>query len=206
MYNLLGRSRWLYTLRCSSAAAQLLGRRVRIPLSEWMFFSCVYCVGSGLCDKLIARSEFPIVCVCVCMWSRNLNNGAAQVRVGPLRHRKKKIHWNNVQRPRLRTYQTSSAPYHILPLRFYQHPLSKSFLHFSPLHPLEVFLFTHHFSVCNPFPPPYELAPTTQLGAPHTTHLFSFILRVSSFSLRSYSLGPDSSSLLYNFSFKLKSV
>jgi hypothetical protein len=37
----------------------LRGSRVRIPLRALMFFSCVCCVGSGLCDGLIPRSGEP---------------------------------------------------------------------------------------------------------------------------------------------------
>jgi hypothetical protein len=40
-----------------SAAARSLGLRVRIPLSVWVFVSCVCCVGSGLCDEQITRSR-----------------------------------------------------------------------------------------------------------------------------------------------------
>jgi hypothetical protein len=55
-------------LRRRSAAARFLGSRVRIPLKVWMFVSVfvVCCVGSGLCDELIARSEESCrVCVCL---------------------------------------------------------------------------------------------------------------------------------------------
>jgi hypothetical protein len=38
----LGRSHWPRGLRRRSAAAWLLGSRVRIPLGAWMFVSCVY--------------------------------------------------------------------------------------------------------------------------------------------------------------------
>jgi hypothetical protein len=36
------RSQWPRGLRCRSAAACLLGLRVRIPLKSWMFVSCIY--------------------------------------------------------------------------------------------------------------------------------------------------------------------
>jgi len=39
-----------------------------------MLVSCVCCVGSGLCDELIARSEESYR---MCAWSRNLNSEAA---------------------------------------------------------------------------------------------------------------------------------
>jgi hypothetical protein len=60
--DVLGRSHWPRGLRRRSAAAWLLGSRVRIPLGAWMFVSCVYyvvlsCVGRGLCDGLITRPE-----------------------------------------------------------------------------------------------------------------------------------------------------
>jgi hypothetical protein len=46
-------------LRRVSAAAGLLGLRVRIPLWRWMSASCGCCVlsGRGLCVGLIARPE-----------------------------------------------------------------------------------------------------------------------------------------------------
>ena len=37
-------SRWPCDLRCGSAIAWLLGLRVRIPLTAWMFVSCACCV------------------------------------------------------------------------------------------------------------------------------------------------------------------
>jgi len=40
---LLGRSKWPRGLRCSSAAAMLLGLQVRIPPGSWMSVSCVCC-------------------------------------------------------------------------------------------------------------------------------------------------------------------
>jgi hypothetical protein len=96
-----------------SAAAWLLGSRVRAPQIAWLFVSCVCCVGRGFCDELITRSEESYwvyvcmrvcvcvfvcvcvllcvyaclcVCVCVCVWSRNLNNEAAWTCVWLLRH------------------------------------------------------------------------------------------------------------------------
>ena len=73
------RSRWPCGL------PRLLGSRVQIPLKAWMF---VCCVGSGLCNKLISRSEesYP-VCVCVCVWYSNLNSKS--VRNVPWRQKKK---------------------------------------------------------------------------------------------------------------------
>jgi hypothetical protein len=57
--------------RCRrSAAAWLLGSRVRIPLGVWMFVLYLYvvlsCVGRDLCDGLITRpGESYRVCNCV---------------------------------------------------------------------------------------------------------------------------------------------
>ena len=63
--------------KTKSVAARLLELRVRISLTEWMFFSCVFVcgVGSGLCYELIIRSEESYrvnvrVCVCVCVCAR----------------------------------------------------------------------------------------------------------------------------------------
>ena len=65
-------------LRRASAAARLLGLRVRIPLGAGMSIYCESCVlsGRGLCDGPITRAEesyrvcvrarFVCVCVCVC--------------------------------------------------------------------------------------------------------------------------------------------
>jgi hypothetical protein len=60
-----GRSQWPRGLRRGSAAAHLLGLRVRNPLGAWMPMSCVL-LGRGLCDGLITRPEESCqVCVCV---------------------------------------------------------------------------------------------------------------------------------------------
>jgi hypothetical protein len=80
-----GRIMVLYTLTFAdpsaarSAAAWLLGSRVRIPLGAWMFVSCLYvvlsCVGRGLCDGLITRSEGSYnVSDCMCD-DRNSESG-----------------------------------------------------------------------------------------------------------------------------------
>ena len=79
---------WQWGLRCRSAAAWLLGLRVRIPLTAWTFVCCVCSVSSGLCDGLIIRSEESYR-ICVFVWSTNLNNGNAKARFGLLRHRKR---------------------------------------------------------------------------------------------------------------------
>jgi hypothetical protein len=48
-------SQWPYGLRCRSAAAWLLGSRVRIPLGA--LYAVLSCVGRGLCDGLITCPE-----------------------------------------------------------------------------------------------------------------------------------------------------
>jgi hypothetical protein len=54
-YAWFNRCRWLCGLGRRSEAAWLLGSRVRIPLTAWIFVSCVCCVDRGLCDELITR-------------------------------------------------------------------------------------------------------------------------------------------------------
>jgi hypothetical protein len=59
-YIYISRPRWPRGLRRRSAAAWLLGSRVRIPLRALMFVSCVSvlsCVGRGHCDGLVTRPE-----------------------------------------------------------------------------------------------------------------------------------------------------
>jgi hypothetical protein len=61
------RSRWTRGLRRSSAAARLLGLRVRIPPGEWLSVCRECCVLSGrdICDGLICPPEKSYrVCVC----------------------------------------------------------------------------------------------------------------------------------------------
>ena len=57
-------------LRRGSAAARLLGLRVRIPqeASMCLFLSVVCCAGRGICVGLITCPEesYRVVCVCVC--------------------------------------------------------------------------------------------------------------------------------------------
>ena len=63
------RSQWPRCLRHKSAAARLLGMRVRIPPRVWESLSCECCLlsGRGLCFGLITRPESPIdVFVCEC--------------------------------------------------------------------------------------------------------------------------------------------
>jgi hypothetical protein len=64
------RSRWPRGLERGSAAACLLGSRVRILSWAWQSVSCECCVlsGKGLCLQLIPRSEeFYRLCVSVCL-------------------------------------------------------------------------------------------------------------------------------------------
>ena len=66
------RYRWACGVRRMSAACWLMELRVRTPLMVLLFVSCIdlCCVGSGLCDGLIAHPEECCrVCVCVvCVW------------------------------------------------------------------------------------------------------------------------------------------
>jgi len=67
-----GRSRWPRGLRRGSAAARLLGLRVRIQPGAWMYLvNILYCARRGLCDRRILCPGEPYqvcvyVCVCVC--------------------------------------------------------------------------------------------------------------------------------------------
>jgi hypothetical protein len=57
-----------------------------------MFVSFVCCVGSGLCDKLVTRSDESYrLCVSNCGRFRNRNNEAALAQIGLLCHRKKSM-------------------------------------------------------------------------------------------------------------------
>jgi len=55
----VNRSQWPPGLRRVSAAALLLGQRVRTPPGAWMFVSCDCCVlsGRGLCIGLISLTD-----------------------------------------------------------------------------------------------------------------------------------------------------
>jgi hypothetical protein len=78
------RYRWPHCLRRRSAAACMLGSRVRIPLRGWMFFLCLYvvlsCISRGLCDGLITRPE-EAYRVSKCVWLRNLSTGEDKAQV-----------------------------------------------------------------------------------------------------------------------------
>jgi len=62
---------WPRGLRHVSAAARLLGLRVRIQPTAWMSVCCECCVLAGrvLCKEPMPRSEKSIedVCVCACV-------------------------------------------------------------------------------------------------------------------------------------------
>jgi hypothetical protein len=66
---IVGRFQWPRDLRRGSAAARLLGFRVRILKRAWFSVSCECCVLSGrdLCVGLITRPEesYRVLCVCV---------------------------------------------------------------------------------------------------------------------------------------------
>ena len=63
-------------LKAGSAAARLLGLRVRIPPGAKMCVSCLCCVLSsrGLCDEPITRPEESYRVWCVWEWSSSLDN------------------------------------------------------------------------------------------------------------------------------------
>jgi hypothetical protein len=70
-------SQWPRNLSFGSAAARLLGLRIRIPLGEWMSVSCVCCLlsGRGLCVGLTTIPEdfYRLWCVWVLSWSLDEN-------------------------------------------------------------------------------------------------------------------------------------
>jgi hypothetical protein len=82
---------WPCVLRLRFAADRVLGSRVQIPFRVCMF---VCCVGEGICDELITRSEESCrVSVSNCGCSMDVTNEAAWVRiwaVGPQKEKKKK--------------------------------------------------------------------------------------------------------------------
>ena len=79
-YDLVGfqtsRSQWPSGPRRGSAAALLLGLRVRIPPGAWMFACCECCVlsGSDICDGPIPRPEESYRLWCVIVWDQMNNN------------------------------------------------------------------------------------------------------------------------------------
>ena len=95
------RSQWPRYLRRGSAAAHLLGLRVRIPPGTWMFVCCECCVLSGrcLCDGLITRPVESSQVWRVWVWSWILGNEEALTNWGLLRHGKK--YWVKWQKSRI---------------------------------------------------------------------------------------------------------
>ena len=86
--NYVGRhSHWPCNQRRGSAAASLLGLRVRIQQAAWMSVSCECCVLSGrdLCEDLITRPEESCRVWCVWVWSWSLDNESL-IHWGLLRH------------------------------------------------------------------------------------------------------------------------
>ena len=77
-------TQWPRSLRRRSAAAHLLGLRVRILPRAWMSVCCECCVwsGRGLCDDLITRPEKSYRMWCVWVWSFSLDNEAVLVHPG----------------------------------------------------------------------------------------------------------------------------
>ena len=71
-----GRSQWTLDLMSGSAAAHLLGLRVRIPPEAWISVSSDCCVlsGRGLCVGLVTCPGEPYGVWCVWVWSRILDN------------------------------------------------------------------------------------------------------------------------------------
>jgi hypothetical protein len=82
------RSHWPCDLRCWSAAARLLGLRVRIPPGAWMSVSCECRMlsGRGLCVYLITRPEesYWMWCVWVQSWSPYNEEALDHWRGGPI--------------------------------------------------------------------------------------------------------------------------
>jgi hypothetical protein len=74
------KKKWPYGLRRSSAAARLLGLRVRIQPGAWIFVCCECCMLSsrGLCDVLITHPEKScrMWCVVVCDLENTVNEEA----------------------------------------------------------------------------------------------------------------------------------
>jgi hypothetical protein len=70
------RSRWPRGLRRGSAAAGLLGLKVRIPPGAWMSVCCECCVlsGRGLCVGMVTRPDVSYRLWCVWVWSWILDN------------------------------------------------------------------------------------------------------------------------------------
>jgi hypothetical protein len=84
-------SQGLHGLRCGSAAAGLLGFRVRIPQKAWMFASCECFVLSGLRFGLNTDSQESYRKWRVWVWSWYLENEETLTQYGVLRGGKKRI-------------------------------------------------------------------------------------------------------------------
>jgi hypothetical protein len=94
IYIYISRSQWPRGQRCASAAARLLGLRVRIPPGAWMSVSCECCVlsGRGLCVGLITRPEEYYREWCAWEWSWSLDNEEALAHLGLLHDKKLHIY------------------------------------------------------------------------------------------------------------------
>ena len=81
--------------RRGSAAARLLGSRVRVPPVAWMSVCCECCVLSSrsLCVGLIIHPEESCRLVRRCVWYRYLKNEKAMARVGQHYHRGEGRNW-----------------------------------------------------------------------------------------------------------------
>jgi hypothetical protein len=89
-----GRSQWPHRLRRESAAARLLGLRVRIPQGgAWISASCDCCVlsSTGLCLEPITLPEESYRVCCVWMLSQSLDNEDALPTRGCCTTKKKRI-------------------------------------------------------------------------------------------------------------------
>jgi hypothetical protein len=111
------RSQWPRGLGRGSAAARLLGLRVRIPPRAWMSDSCECCVlsGSGLCNGLITRPEESYRQWCVWVWSLSLDNEEVLAHSGLSSHREKVIKYylcESVFLPLLSSTQSACAVFY----------------------------------------------------------------------------------------------
>jgi len=84
------RSKWPRGLWYGSAAARLLGLRVRVPPESWMSVTCQRYVLSGcLCDGMISRPKESYRTWYAWVWSWNLDNEKALAYKGLLGYGKK---------------------------------------------------------------------------------------------------------------------
>ena len=86
-------------LRHGSAAARLLGLRVRIPPGAWISGCCELCVLSGRCLcvgwSIVQRSPTARARACVCVYESSIMRRPWPSGGGPLRHGKKII-WREI--------------------------------------------------------------------------------------------------------------